>query len=329
MSEHDPTPIRMGFCILCATLGLTFSAGSAARPAVAAALPVVRVATTANDEVTALLYAVQTGLFSRAGLDVRIERQSNGGAVAAALIGGSYQIGKVSVTALFNAHAKGLPLTIVAPAAMYDSRLPFTQVIVAKDSAIDDASDLNGKTIGVDSLNGIGRVACDTWMRVRGGAPQSVHYLEMPFSIAEDAVEGHRVDAYCTLVEPYLSKALASGKVRAFPAAVAAIAPKFMYTAWVANSDWAAAHPAILQTFVKVLAGAAQYTNAHPNATTSMVAGFTGLPLATVQHMIRVTSGTSLKPSDLQPAIDAAVQDGLIARAFPASTLIYPGLAQK
>jgi NitT/TauT family transport system substrate-binding protein len=328
VSAHDLNPSRFRFCILCGVLGQLFPMIAMTQLAGAAELPVIRVATTPNDEVTALLYAVQTGLFSQAGLDVRVERQSNGGAVAAALIGGSYQIGKVSVTALFNAHAKGLPLTIVAPAAMYDGRSPFTQLIVAKDSPISNASDLNDKTIGVDSLNGIGRVACDTWMMRYGGAPKSVHYVEMPFSIAEDAVESHRVDAYSTLVEPYLSKAIAAGKVRAYNV-VAAISPTFLYTAWVANADWAATNPAIVRTFAKVLTSAAQYTNAHPSATIGMIATFTGLPEATVAHMIRATSGTSLKDADLQPTIDAAVQDGLIPHAFPASSLIYTGSVPK
>jgi NitT/TauT family transport system substrate-binding protein len=299
-----------------------------ARIASAAELPVIRVAATPNDEMIALLYGVQAQLFSQAGLDVRIERQSNGGAVAAALLGGSYQIGKVSVTALFNAHAKGLPLTIVAPAAMFDSRSLFTQLIVANDSTISNASDLNGKTIGVDSLDGIGRIACDTWMTKHGGVPKSVHYVEMPFSIAEDAVKKHRLDAFSTLVEPYLSKALASGNIRAFNV-VAAISPTFMYTAWVANADWAAMNPTLVRTFAKVLMSSAQYTNAHPSSTSKMLAAFTGLAESTVKHMIRATSGTSLKATDLQPTIDAAVQNGLLAQAFPASSLVYTETVSK
>ena len=330
MSTHGATNHLIGSalcCLLC--LAALPVAGVAQTPPPAEQPIVLRIATTPNDEVTALLYAAQSGLFAQAGLDVRLEKQTNGGAVAAALVGGSYQIGKVSVTALFNAHAKGLPLTIVAPAAVYDGKALFSQLIMAKDFPYTDGRSLNDKTIGVDSLNGLGRVAFDTWMRKQGGNPQSVHLVEMPFSIAADAVENHRIDAYPGFVEPYLSKALATGKFRAIPDVAGAIAPSFMYTAWVANSEWAAAHTAVLKTFTAVLTRAAIYTNSHPAATVNMMAAFTNIPAATVQHMIRAASGTVLRESDLEPAIAAAVKDGIIDKAFPASELIDTDLVPK
>lgn len=316
-------------CALTFTAMLIFPGGVAAETAPAPNLLILRVATTPNDEVTPLLYALQQGLFQKAGLDVRIERQSNGGAVAAALLGGSYEIGKVSVTALFNAHEKRLPLEIIAPAGMFDGRAPFSQLIVAKDSSITSAEDLNGKTIAVDSLNGIGRVAFDTWMKKNGGDVQSVHYVEVPFSVAQTAVEQHRLDAVAGIVEPYLTKALAAGKVRAFRDFDAAIAPSFMFTAWVANSDWAKKHSDVVKAFARVMAQSAAYTNANPTKTAPMVADFTGVPVETIKNMIRAIGGTMLDATELQPSIDAAARDGVIKHVFPASDLLDSDLTGK
>jgi ABC-type nitrate/sulfonate/bicarbonate transport system substrate-binding protein len=313
---------------LCAAFTCTVIIGSpagAAQMTPSPSLITLRVATSTNDEVTALLYAAQNGLFAKAGLDVRIDRQSNGSAVAAALLGGSYDIGKVSVTDLFNAHEKGLPLTIIGPAGIYDSRAPFAQLIVAKDSTIKSAKDLNGKIVGVDSLHGIGRVAVDIWMRKNGGDPQSVHYVEVPFSTVASAIRARRIDAGAIL-EPYLSAALRSGDFRAFPHYAAAITPVFLYTAWVADSTWAAKHSDAVRTFARVMAQSARYTNANPAKTAAMIAQYTSLPLTTIQHMIRATNGTTLSASELQPTINAAARAGVIRRAFPARELLDPDM---
>ena len=76
------------------------------------ALTPVRIASNPINDVTPLLYAQNSGLFKNAGLDVTLQKATNGSAVAAALAGNAIDIGKVSSTAIITAHAHGIPLTI-------------------------------------------------------------------------------------------------------------------------------------------------------------------------------------------------------------------------
>ena len=71
----------------------------APRRASTQALTPLRVAAVPNDDVSPFLYAQQSGLFRRAGLDVSIVQATAGAAIAAAVVSGSYDIGLISMMA--------------------------------------------------------------------------------------------------------------------------------------------------------------------------------------------------------------------------------------
>ena len=69
---------------------------------------------------------------------------------------------------------------------------------------------------------------------------------------------------------------------------------------------------------------AAKYTNAHHDATAKIMSDYSGVPLEVVSKMSRVTAGTELSPSLIQPTIDAAAKYGTLKKAFPAREIIDP-----
>src|SRR5215469_3557554 len=134
----------------------------------------VRIASIPNDDMTSVLYAWKSGMFAKAGLDVQMDKASSGAAVATAVIGKTYDIGKSSITPIFDAYEKGLPFTIIACAAIYDAKAPYGGMVVLPDSPIRTGRDMNGKIMGINSLNDIGRVALDAWMMSTGGDTKTV-----------------------------------------------------------------------------------------------------------------------------------------------------------
>lgn len=280
----------------------------------------VRIALTPNDDVTPLVYAQRTGMFARAKLNIVIDKLSSGAAVGAAILGGSYDIGKASITVVFDAHEKGLPFTIVAPAAVYESASPFGGMIVAAGSTIRTAKDFEGKIVGVQSLNDIGRVSLDSFMQQSGADWRAIKYVEIPMSAVNAALEQHRIDAG-ELVYPGLATAIESNGVRVIPQ-YSALGKTFLFSVWISTTDWANAHREAIRSFARILATASAYTNAHHAETAAMMADFTGIPLAVISKMTRVKSGTDLDPAQIQPGIDAAVRDGTIAKPFLAQEII-------
>src|SRR6185312_543873 len=144
--------------------------------------PKIRVATTPIDLGAEALYAAELGLFKKAGLDVDLGVLTNGTAVAAAVSGGSIDIGQSNLVALADAHGKGFPFVVVAPAGYYSSKAPTTIMITAANSPIKTAKDLDGKVVTVVALRDITQVGASSRFRSLPCAPRSQRAAPTPAS---------------------------------------------------------------------------------------------------------------------------------------------------
>ena len=275
-----------------------------------------------EDSATPVLYGISSGAFRKAGLDVAMQVQRSGPAVASGIAGGAYQIGKVSLNPLIDAHGRGIPFVIVAPGGLSTKENPIAGLMVRTDSSFKKAADLNGKTIAVGALNDIFTLAMRTWMEKNGGDPATLKLVEIPISAIGAAIEAGRVDAG-SANEPILGAALESGKLRVLAHTFDALSPRFMFTAWVAMRAWADANRKDVQAFARVVHESAIYSNAHHANTVDDIAKFTGLDPANVKKMSRTEGATSLDASLIQPVIDAAAHFKDIPARFDAKDLIW------
>ena len=173
-----------------------------------------------------ILYAIRTGMFAKAGLDIQFQKIGSGAAITAAVAGGAIDIGKSSASPLYTAFSRGVPVTVIAPGAIYDAKAPNDGLMVLKDAALKTAADLNGATIGLNSLNDISQASIEAWMGANGGDPSTLKFVELPQSAVVGALEEHRIAAGL-LTAPLLDAAMIEGKVRVLTPALAAIGPRF------------------------------------------------------------------------------------------------------
>lgn len=301
---------------LIAAVGAAASVGP--RVVLAQQLEKIVLAGVPSEDLTPFFYAIKSGLYQRAGLDVSFVATSSGSAATTAVVAGTYQMGKGSVIATLNAHLRGLPIRIVANGVLWDPRAAYTLVMVAADSPLKTAADLNGKVgaaaaIGAD----IGQLTINVWMDKNGGDSKSVKWVEVPNSVSEEALIQHRVDFTC-LNEPELAAAREHGKVRVFADTYTAIANRFVVTAYLANAEWVAQHPEAVRRFARTTYEASAYTNAHHAETEALMADVTKIPLEVIHKMVRGICATTSDTAMLQPVIDTAAKYGTIARAFSA-----------
>ena len=311
--------IRFGTAVLAATAILTARAAAQVAPETTT----VRVASAPDDDVTPVLYAQRAGLFAKAGLTVVVSRMNNGAAVSAAVAGEAVDIGKSSTMPLVEAHARGLPFTLIAPANLWLSGTPVTAMIVPRSSTIATARDLAGKTISSSGLNDLMSISVRLWIAERGGDVSTVRFVEIPPSSVQSALDDGRVDA-AVVGNPNLARDLATGRFRILAATEDAIAHRFLVAAWFANTDYVARNPSVVQRFLAVLYRAQAYTTAHHAETVDALAAFTGIDAATIAQMTRATPGALLDPRELAPVINAAVKAKAIDRAFDPRDLISP-----
>jgi NitT/TauT family transport system substrate-binding protein len=302
------------------TLGVLGAATAAAVPRLAPAQtqPVhLRLASAPDDDATPILYALSAGLFRAAGLDVELTAAGSGSAVAAAVAGGGVDIGKSNMIVLITAHARGVPLTLVAPSGLYLSALANNTFLVLKDSPIRAGHDFNGKIVAVPALNDLQSLAARAWIDQNGGDVASVRFVEVPANAVAAAVDSGRIDAGA-VANPAMAQALGTGKYRGVGSIADAIAKRYLTSAWFGNGDFVHKNADAIRRFAGVVRDASIYANAHHPQTVDLLARFSGADSATIAKMTRSEVGTSLDPADIQPLIDVAAKYGVVAKRFDA-----------
>jgi NitT/TauT family transport system substrate-binding protein len=281
----------------------------------------IRIASSPNDQVAPVLYGIEAGLFSRAGLDVSITSMRSGAEIAGAVLGGSLEFGGSDVVAPLIAHAKGIPLVLVAPTLYYDASHPNVAMLVSATSTIRSAADLRGKTIGVNALHNSFALAVMAWLGTAGIDPlNAVQFIEIPPAAEVQALAQGRIDA-TVAYEPVLSSALAQGaKIIGYP--YDAFGRRTEPTAYWASVTWVRDHRSALRRFTDVLRVATTYVAANESAVFPLTAKFTGMPLDVVAKMHPSMRAFALEPAAIQPYIDAAAKYGFIPQAFPARDFI-------
>ena len=269
-----------------------------------------------------ILYAQRTGMFAKAGIDLELGRLPTGAAITAAIAGGSLDVGKSTFVPAVSAFAHGIPLTVIAPGAMYDSRSPNGALVVAKDSPIRAAADLVGKVVALNNLVDPVRQGMEAWLEQNGVDRDAVKYVEIPQSAQPAALDAHRLDAI-TLTSPIMDEQLASGKYRSVYPVMNAIAPRWLFSAFTSTRAWAGTNRETVKRFAGVVVSAAAYTNAHHTEMTSLIADLMGSSEAAVARMTWPTGGTALLASDMQPVIDCSAKYGFIAKRFDAREMLF------
>lgn len=317
MKSSIRCPFAIGLIVAAVALG-------AARPTTGQEPASLTIAASTFDSTTSGLYAVNAGLFKKAGLNVTFVPMNPAG-ILPALAGGTVQIANSNLLNVIAAHARHVPFTIVAPSALFsEADIPgYVGLIVAKDSPLRAPRDFNGKTIAVPSLNDLNTIASKSWIDKNGGDSSSVQYIEMPPATSLPAVVAGRVDA-TILTTPFLMQAVDGGAVRVVTDAYSAIAKQYLGLGWITTSDYADKNRDVINRFVRVMHDSAVYCNAHQSETAEMMAALAKQSPEIVHQMRRVLFAQYLSASDIQPLIDTAVKYKLIDTPFDAKELISP-----
>lgn len=284
----------------------------------------IRGTTAIDDPATPYLYAIQSGLFKKNGIDATVERSTSGAAATSAVVGGSFEVGKASTVSFMNAFARGLPIIAIAPAGEFDPARPNAHLCVKPDAPIKTGgADLNGKTVAVSALNDIFTLAVKAWVDQHGGDSSTIKLTEVPISSAVEAVASGRIDA-AVVIEPFLAQAIAAKQVRSLGDVVESLGTHHIDSLWFTRVAYTQQQPDAVNRFIRVMREAAIYVNAHPVETAPILVEFAKVQTKDVGK-VRVLQGVKLDPALLQPTLDAAFKYGMIPKHIDAKDMIYSG----
>jgi NitT/TauT family transport system substrate-binding protein len=300
----------------------------AARSATAQALIPVEVQGAAFDLNGPLFYAQDLGYFKDAGLDVHISTaQVTVEGEAAAMLGGSINIGSANTATVAQAHLHGVDFRFFAPAGLFTDKAKPTEVVcVPSASPIHTAADLNGKTVAVAGIKGMLQIATIAWADKHGGNGRSLQFVEVPFPQMDAALAQHRVDAV-VLTEPFATAA--AGDTRVIGSAEDGVAPAFMTLGWFATGAWLRANPDTALRFAAAIRKAAIWGNAHHKESGEILSKYSKMSQAVVDTMGRSVYGIDLDPKMLQPPLDVAYRYGFLDKPVAAADIMWTPPAQK
>jgi NitT/TauT family transport system substrate-binding protein len=296
--------------------------GAAWRPASAqnASLP-IRVGATPNDTYSEAYYALEMGLFQKAGLAAEVQSLNNGAAVSAAVASGALDVGVSTPAQLANAVSRGVPFVMIAAGALETPKVPVGLLAVAKSGPLRSAKDLEGKIVALNSLRTLQEAALMLWLAKGGADVSKVKVVEIVAAEQGAAIERGTIDA-AVLGEPSQSIAIKTGNLRVLADPYAAIAPQFLVSGWFSTIPWVQKNPDVVKRFQTAIYEAGRWANGHHNESAVILSKYTKMDVEIIRAMGRCPFTDQLRISDIQPHLDAAVKVGIIPRAMSASELL-------
>jgi NitT/TauT family transport system substrate-binding protein len=146
-------------------------------------------------------------------------------------------------------------------------------------------------------------------------------FVEVGYGAMVGALEASRINA-ATLIKPFITDAVDSGKAKVLALMYSSIANRFLESVWFADEGFVDKHKEAIAAFQRVLAQASAYTNAHQSETVDLLATWTGLDPQRAAHIPRIVTGTVLDAREIQPVIDMTAKYNLIAKPFDAREIM-------
>jgi NitT/TauT family transport system substrate-binding protein len=300
-------------------LGVVLIAGALAgcsQPEAPAGQPKITVAITPVSTSACVQVTQERGAFEDAGVDVElVPAPPTSAAQIAQLVNGQITVGLGAYTGVIAAVATGIPVTITnASDYAYDLGPGQTSsaVLVLDGSPIESFSDLEGKVVAVNSLQGTWELAIREAIERDGGDPSKVELTTVSFSDQGAALKAERVDAILS-PQPLVSALTAEG-IRSigdpFPVALDTEAPAnavmFMSKEFVADNAAAA------KTFVETMVEGDAWCNAHHDEMLEAISRITEIPAEALAKAPLPVFGAEIDPAETETWITLLKKYGVI-----------------
>jgi NitT/TauT family transport system substrate-binding protein len=262
------------------------------------------------------------GFFAAHGLDIELSTQGGGAAIIPGVLSGQVQIGFSNIPSLLIAQTKGLNFIGIAPGAASSGERghDFSAIIAPGDSSINNAKDLQNKTVAVNNLNNIGDISVRASVRAAGGDPKTVKFIEVPFPDMPASIADHRIEAGW-VVEPFLTISLAGG-AKVVDWNLVDVAPKMMIAAYFTSDKYSKENPDIVKRFKIAILESLAYADAHSDEVRQIIPTYTRITPEIAAKITLPKWPTEMNRQSTQVMADLALQDGLIIKKADVAALL-------
>jgi NitT/TauT family transport system substrate-binding protein len=270
----------------------------------------------------ALYIARDEGLFKQAGLNVKIVSLGAPQTVIPELEQGTIDVLEYQWPTVIQAMAAGTAkLHAIAPAQALGPRSH--EILVLPNSGITSPAQLEGKTIGVQSVNGLDSMLVDSALALYGVTPTQVRLVPIPFPDMQQALASHEVAAvepaepFVTVLENGLGATtlldMDQGSMLGFPVA-----------GYTVTDQFAARYPKTTAALARVLDEAQAIASTNRAAVERAITQAAHVSPAVAALTALGTFPTDVDPVELQRVADLMLSDHEISQEFRATRLTGP-----
>jgi NitT/TauT family transport system substrate-binding protein len=265
--------------------------------------------TGANAFVAAFV-AKDQGFFAKRGLDVTLQLVPVGSTIAAAMAGGTLQVGTLTPPAFLLAYEGGIEVQIVS-GATFQSKANITTGVAAREgSNIRTAADFRGKRVGVPGLNGVNHVTFMKWLQLKGVDPKQVTYVETFFPQMGDLLKGAQVDAVLP-VEPFLGRIVQSKVGYVVAPYAAEVSDNYLESFYIMTKDFIQKNPRAARDFKEAIREAVAWIPQNEAAARKTQVTYLKLPEPIAMSIRMPTLTVDVRPQDVQFWIDLCKDFGV------------------
>lgn len=276
----------------------------------------VRIGSIAIDASGESYYGVDSGIFAANGINAQVTTMNTGAAIITAVLAGDLDVGIANPLQIAVAIARGVPLQMLAPAALYSLRDANANLVVAKNSPFKSPKDLIGATFGVSSLSDFNQLSLLAYLDTNKVPRDSVHFVELPFSEVGAALARGTIGA-AIITEPFKTNAMTAGQIREFGDTYLTIQPEIAPIFWFTTKGWIQKNPDLAKRFVGAIYATARWANSHYKESGDILARVAKMDPAVVASMKRLYFATSNDPKYTAHTLALAFQYGMLPRAVP------------
>ncbi|HEX3804784.1 MAG TPA: ABC transporter substrate-binding protein [Solirubrobacteraceae bacterium] len=276
-------------------------------------------------DLAAVYVGIKEGYFAKEKLKPNITLSPSGGpAVVPAVVSGKAQFGAPAYSDLILAVSKGFPLVAVASAdaAGPTNATDYQYLVTTKKSGITSLKQLAGKTIAINSLDGLGQVEVDAALSNAGVNYKTVHYVAINFPQQAAALTSGRAAA-AQMVEPFITQIDGENVgAKKLVGLDHAVAPSLPVAVFFTSKSYYTSHPSVVHRFQTVIREAQQYITAHPSVARSVIPQYTGVSGSLAAKILMPFYPTRTNTAAIQALDNDMKKYGVISKEPALSTFM-------
>jgi NitT/TauT family transport system substrate-binding protein len=263
-------------------------------------------------DVAPLYLGIEKGFFEEENLTINPQLAEGGAAITPAVVSGDFQIGFSNTVSLLIAASQNIPIKIIAQGVLagQDESEAWADLLVLKDGPISEPSDLEGKTIAVNTLNNICEVTIKASLEDMGVDVSTLEFAEMPFPDMNPALEAGRVDGAC-VVEPFVTAGKA-GKARGIDPFFVNTAPDLTVATYFTSGDYAEENPDVVERFVRAMHKSLDYAQQNGDEVRDILLTYTEIPEEVAEQITLPVWRSDLNVDTIELIAELSVKYGLI-----------------